>query len=81
MASMLIRNLDDDVKGRLKLRAKRHGRSLEAEVRSLLQDAAKKEDAPVKGLGTQLVELFEEFGITELQLPLRQISEPIDLDK
>ena len=38
MAQLVVRNLPDDVKERLKARAKRHGRSLEAEVREILSD-------------------------------------------
>lgn len=36
MAQLVVRNLPDDVKERLKRRANRHGRSLEAEVRDIL---------------------------------------------
>lgn len=36
MATLTIRNLNDDVAARLKEEAKRNGRSLEAEVRQLL---------------------------------------------
>jgi plasmid stability protein len=37
MASLTIRNLDDDLLARLERRAARHGRSAEAEVRDILQ--------------------------------------------
>jgi plasmid stability protein len=37
MASLSVRNLDDDLLARLKRRAARHGRSAEAEVRDILQ--------------------------------------------
>lgn len=37
MAQMLIRNLDDHLVERLKLRARAAGRSLEAEVRNILE--------------------------------------------
>ncbi len=40
MASITVRNLDDDVVERLKYKAKQNGRSLEAEVRELLKQAA-----------------------------------------
>src|SRR5204862_1223734 len=36
MASLTIRQLDDEVKRRLRLRAARHGRSMEEEARHLL---------------------------------------------
>jgi plasmid stability protein len=39
MASMTIRNLDDELKARLRVRAAQHGRSMEEEARVLLRDA------------------------------------------
>ena len=40
MAQLIVRKLDDDAKERLKARAKRNGRSLEAEARAILEEAA-----------------------------------------
>ncbi len=39
MASITIRNLDDEVKTRLRLRAAEHHRSMEEEVRLILREA------------------------------------------
>lgn len=39
MAQVLVRQLDDKVVDRLKKRAKEHGRSLESEVRTILEEA------------------------------------------
>ncbi len=39
MASITIRNLDDEVKTRLRVRAAEHHRSMEEEVRLILRDA------------------------------------------
>ena len=39
MASITIRNLDDEVKTRLRVRAAEHHRSMEEEVRVTLRDA------------------------------------------
>ena len=39
MSSILVRDLDEDVIGRLKTSAKHHGRSLQGEVKSILTDA------------------------------------------
>ena len=36
MGSITIRNLDDDLKRRLRVRAAEHGRSMEEEVREIL---------------------------------------------
>ena len=37
MASITIRNLDDDLKQRLRVRAAEHGRSMEEEAREILR--------------------------------------------
>ncbi len=39
MASITIRNLDDRVKDELRLRAARHGRSIQEEIRLVLRNA------------------------------------------
>src|SRR5262249_32857136 len=44
MASITIRQLDDDLKRRLRLRAARNGRSMEDEARTILRNAASLED-------------------------------------
>ena len=72
MASITIRNLDDDVKTRLRKRAAGHGRSMEEEARLILADAVEREVAPTKGLGTALHELFKPFGDVELEVPPRE---------
>ncbi len=41
MAQVLVRNLTDNVVARLKKRAKTRGRSLQAEVKTILEEAAK----------------------------------------
>ncbi|MFZ3357573.1 MAG: bifunctional phosphopantothenoylcysteine decarboxylase/phosphopantothenate synthase, partial [Xanthobacteraceae bacterium] len=40
MASLTVRQLDDKLKVKLRLRAARHGRSMEDEVRVILREAA-----------------------------------------
>ena len=49
MASITIRNLDDDVKTRLRKRAAGHGRSMEEEARLILAHAVEREAAPPRG--------------------------------
>jgi phosphopantothenoylcysteine decarboxylase / phosphopantothenate---cysteine ligase len=39
MGSLTVRNIDDDVKKRLRIRAARHGRSMEEEIRHILASA------------------------------------------
>ena len=66
MASLIVRRLDEAVKDRLKQRAKHHGRSLEAEARAILEDAARDSvgrNAP-KGFGSLMAERFKDIGLT-----------------
>ena len=48
MAQLVVRNLDDEVKAKLRRRAEAHGHSMEEEVRAILRDAVK-EEARLKG--------------------------------
>lgn len=81
MASITIRNLDDDVKTRLRVRAAENGRSMEEEARVILREAVDREEVPVKGLGTAIHERFKPFGGVELELPPREpMREPPRFD-
>jgi antitoxin FitA len=64
MAQVLVRNLEDQVKAKPERRAKRHGRSMEEEIREILRDAAKKEVRSRKGLGAEIARLFRRSGLT-----------------
>ncbi len=71
MASITVRNLDDGLKRRLRIRAAENGRSMEEEARGILRTALDEEAAPAKNLGTALHELFKPFGGVELEIPPR----------
>ncbi len=71
MASITIRNLDDGVKTRLRVRAATNGRSMEEEARVILREAVEEEPSE-KGLGTKLHKLFKPFGGVELEIPPRE---------
>jgi plasmid stability protein len=49
MAQFVVRNIEREVKSRLKRRAARHGRSMEEEVREILRNAVNEQDAAVGG--------------------------------
>ncbi len=67
LSALSIRNLDDEVKERLRVRAARHGRSMEAEVRTILTDAvAEPREAP--SMFQALMDRFGELGGVELEL-------------
>ncbi len=74
MASITIRNLDDEVKTRLRTRAAGKGRSMEEEVRLILREAVGRESVPAKGLGTAVHALFKPLGGVELELSPREPS-------
>lgn len=63
MAQLVVRNIEETVKTKLQRRAKRHGRSMEEEVREILRDATKDEGKSRKGLGTEIAELFRGIGL------------------
>jgi len=63
VAQFVVRNIEAGVKSRLQRRAKRHARSMEEEVRDILRDAVKEEDAPPRGLGTEIASLFTKDGL------------------
>ena len=63
MAQLVIRNLNAAIMLRLQRRAKRHGRSMEEEVRDILRHAAKEEAPPPRGLGTEIASLFRKTGL------------------
>ena len=65
MAQVVVRKLDEAVKKRLKQRAARRGRSMEAEIREILNEAvgAGEKAAPEEGLGTFITRQFAGKGI------------------
>ena len=64
MAQFVVRHLEDDVAARLKRRAKRHGRSMEEEVRHILRNATKDEHRAVRRLGSRIAARFRGLGLT-----------------
>lgn len=65
MAQFVVRHVEDDVAARLKRRAKRHGRSMEDEIRHILRNAAKDEHRAVRKLGSRMAARFQTAGLTE----------------
>jgi len=64
MAQVIIRNLEEGVKARLKQRAKRHGCSMEAEAREILRNAIKAENKHLPRLGSRIAARFAKTGLT-----------------
>lgn len=62
MAQLVVRNLEDDIRNKLKERARKHGRSMEEEVRAILRSAVMSRKPPSAGLGSRLSALFGPLG-------------------
>ena len=75
MASITIRNLDDDVKRRLRVRAAEHGRSMEEEARDILRQVVGQPSAP-KNLGHAIHARFAALGGVDLVMPARTPMRP-----
>ena len=73
MATLTIRGLDDDIRDRLRLRAATHGRSMEAEARSIIAEAVA---SPIeRSLVDIMLALREALDGEGLELPER--SDPV----
>lgn len=62
MPSITVRNVPDEVHRALRVRAAQHGRSAEAEIRDILEQAVKPESR--KRLGDELAALGSKLGLT-----------------
>jgi len=72
MASITVRNLDDELKQRLRVRAATNGRSMEHEVREILRVTLQQDEGPVRNIGTAIHELFRPLGGVDLEIPARE---------
>ena len=79
-STLMIRDLDDEVKARLRVRAATRGRSMAAEVRAILTEAVA--DGPVVPHRT-LLDVFAGLpgtGGADLPLPERRVEPQRDLE-
>ena len=77
MANLSVRKIDDDTYENLRIRAARHGVSMEEEVRRIIRRTV---SAPER-LGDLAMEIFgTNYGV-ELELPARKPHEPLDLNE
>lgn len=68
MAQFVVRDLEEDIKTRLKRRAERHGRSMEEEIREILRNAVSKPGRPIAKLGSRIAARFSSSGL-QAELP------------
>jgi len=83
MAQVIVRNLDDKVRDKLRALAKEHGRSMEEEIREILKNAVLKTTlAEDSGLGTRIAERFRRYGFDK---PIEEMKDepakPTDLQR
>ena len=79
MASITIRNLDESVKRKLRLRAAQRNRSMEDEARDILRAAVAEASAPPGNLADIIRQRIEPLGGVEVPLPPRgPLREPPD---
>lgn len=71
MASLTIRNLNDALKVRLRVRAAQQGRSMEEEARQILDKALPADGAAKGGLASAIAEIFAPLGGVNLDIPER----------
>ncbi len=80
MVSITVRNLDDEVKTRLRVRAAKHHRSMEEEVRIILREAVELRESP-RNLASVLRARMAPLGGVDLELPPRgPMREPPTFD-
>jgi antitoxin FitA len=81
MASMTIRNLDEQLKRRLRTRAARHGRSMEEEARDILRSALATSLQPSDNMAAAIRRRIRETGGVVLEIPTREpVRDPVDFD-
>ena len=71
MASLTIRNLDNNLKEQLRQQAARHGRSMEAEVRNILLQTLIAPEGELN-LAAAIHRRFESLEVDSLPIPPRQ---------
>jgi plasmid stability protein len=71
MSSITIRNLDDGLKRRLRVRAAERNHAMKEEARDILLCALAEEPKAARNLADAIRELIEPLGGAELELPLR----------
>lgn len=72
MSSITVRNLDESVKASLRLRAARHGWSMEQEVRQILEQALAPEQVQQTSFAELVNRRFSGLDVQDLPTPARQ---------
>jgi len=77
MASLTVRNLEEALKARLRIRAASRGRSMEDEVRHILRAALNESRLTSPDLGARIRRRFASLGDVQLPIAAREaVREP-----
>jgi antitoxin FitA len=83
MATLTIRNLDERLKGRLRVRAASRGRSMEEEARQILRTALNESQPASTDLAERIRRRFAKLGDVQLPIaarePVRYLEVPEDV--
>ena len=83
MATLTIRNLDERLKGRLRVRAATGGRSMEEEARRILRAALNESEPPAADLAQRIRRRFAKLGDVRIPIaarePVRDLGMPDDV--
>lgn len=74
VATLTVRNLSEETRSALKVRAARNNRSMEAEVRDILERAALREENPVADWLTRARELAGDDLVLPDRVPPREVD-------
>lgn len=82
MAQLIVRNLEDDVRDKLRDLARSHGRSMEEEAREILRGAVLNQRTASPQIGSRLAQRFAAVGLDEPIPELRgQPVKPPNLER
>jgi plasmid stability protein len=76
MGTLTIRQLDDKIKTKLRVRAAHHGRSMEEEAREILRSALAAASPARANLAELIQRRFAKYGGLDLELPPRDAMRP-----
>jgi len=76
VATLTIRNLEDPLKARLRMRAAARNRSMEEEVRQILRAALQEVSTPTPDLGATIRARFAALGNVQLPIEAREPVRP-----
>lgn len=83
MTTITVRKLNPEVHDQIRIHAAKHGRSVEAEVRSILATYVRQHQSSPKDIAKRIHQRFAKIGhADDLSLPKRQaVADPITFDE